>query len=487
MKELNLTDMLVVLPEIFLMGMIVVILLYESLNKNAKQSMLFTLSLIGLFGAGIISIVLYNVDVTQGIVISNYFWFGEINYSPLLLVLKVAMVVIVAFGLVYSYGRTGEQNIVTAEYYALVLLSTLGMLVLVSAASMLMIYVGLELMSLPMYGLVALNRRNNKSTEAAMKYFVMGAMSSAILLFGMALLYGATTSLQFEDIRTVIANGMTDSQSRLLLFATVFLIVGTVFKLGAAPFHGWVPDVYEGAPLPVAMFIGAAPKVAAFMMGVWILLGSLKGFADQWQPFIIAISIISFIIGNLVALKQDNIRRMLGYSAVSHAGFILLGLLVTAESDTALSAGMFYAITYAMTTTAAFGFMLSVKVNGKEVQAIDDLKGFARQHAWYALLMAVIMISMGGIPFFVGFYAKFVVLKAAFNAGYIFTVIIALLTSVIGLYYYLRVVKVMFFDEEVQGRELTIEATGLSRVFFNVNALALIVLGVAPSLLYAFL
>lgn len=487
MKELNLTDMLVALPEIFLMGMIVVILLYESLNKNSKQSILFTLSLIGLFGAGIISIVLYNVDVTQGIVISNYFWFGEINYNSLLLVLKVAMVVIVAFGLVYSYGRAGEQNIVTAEYYALVLLSTLGMLVLVSAASMLMVYVGLELMSLPMYGLVALNRRNNKSTEAAMKYFVMGAMSSAILLFGMALLYGATSSLQFEDIHAVIANSMTDSQSRLVLFATAFLIVGTVFKLGAAPFHGWVPDVYEGAPLPVAMFIGAAPKVAAFMMGVWILLGAVGELSGQWQPFIIAISIISFIIGNLVALKQDNIRRMLGYSAVSHAGFILLGLLVTAESDAALSAGIFYAITYAMTTTAAFGFMLSVKVNGKEVQAIDDLKGFARQHAWYALLMAAIMISMGGIPFFVGFYAKFVVLKAAFNAGYIFTVIIALLTSVIGLYYYLRVVKVMFFDEEVHGRELTIEATGLSRVFFNVNALALVVLGIAPSLLYAFL
>ncbi len=487
MKELNLTDMLVALPEIFLMGMIVIILLYESLNKNSKQSMLFTLSLIALFGAGILGTVLYNISETQGIVLSNHFWFGEISYNPLLLVLKVVMVLIVAFGLVYSYGRTGEQNIITAEYYILVLLSTLGMLVLVSAASMLMIYVGLELMSLPMYGLVALNRRNSKSVEAAMKYFVMGAMSSAILLFGMALLYGATSSLKFADINLVIAGGMTDSQSRLILFATIFLIVGTVFKLGAAPFHGWVPDVYEGAPLPVAMFIGAAPKIAAFMMAVWILLESVTAFMGQWQPFIVVIAIISFIIGNLVALKQDNIRRMLGYSAVSHAGFILLGLLVTAESSEALGAGMFYAITYAMTTTAAFGFLLSVKVNGKEIQAIDDLKGFAREHAWYALLMAIVMISMAGIPFFVGFYAKFVVLRAAFEAGYAFTVVIALLTSVIGLYYYLRVVKVMFFDEAVAGRDLTVEATGLSRVFFNVNTLALVVLGIVPSLLYAFL
>ncbi len=482
MKELNLIDLLVALPEIFLMGMIVIILLYESLNKNAKQSMLLTLSLIALFGTAIVGLFQYNYDITGGIIDNGAFWFGEINYNPLTTLIKVTMMIIVAFGLVYSYTRA-ENDVVTAEYYILVLLSSLGMLVLVAAGSLLTIYVGLELMSLPMYGLVALNRRSNKSTEAAMKYFVMGALSSGILLFGMALLYGATGSLQIADIQATILNGMTGSQSRLILFSAVFLIVGTVFKLGAAPFHGWVPDVYEGAPLPVAMFIGAAPKVAAFMMGVIILLGGLVEFAGNWQPFIIAIAIISFLIGNFVALKQDNIRRMLGYSAVSHAGFIILGLLVVEGSDEAFSSGLFYAITYAITTTAAFGFMLSVKVNGKEIQNIDDLKGFARKHAWYGILMAAVMLSMGGIPFFVGFYAKLVVLKAAFNAGYLFTVIIALLTSVVGLYYYLRVVKVMFFDEENKGRELTIEATGLSRVFFNINALLLVVLGIAPSLL----
>ncbi len=487
MMELNFTDLLVALPEIFLMSMIVIILLYESLNKNAKQSMLYTLSLIALFGTAAVGLFQYNFDVTNGVVASNFFWYGEIIFNPLTTLIKVFMVLIVAFGLIYSYSRLNENDIANAEYYVLVLLSTLGMMVLVAAGSLLTVYVGLELMSLPMYGLVALNRRSNKGSEAAMKYFVMGAMSSGILLFGMALLYGATGSLQILDIRDVIAIGMTDSQSRLILFSAVFLIVGTVFKLGGAPFHGWVPDVYEGAPAPVAMFIGAAPKIAAFMMGVIILLGGLLEFSDRWQPFIIAVSIISFVIGNLVALKQENIRRMLGYSAVSHAGFILLGLLIADTSYDALGAGLFYAITYAMTTTAAFGFLLSVKINGKEIQAIDDLKGFAKKHAWYAILMAMVMLSMGGIPFFVGFYAKFVVLRAAFEAGYLYTVIVALLMSVIGLYYYLRVIKVMFFDEEVAGKEITIEAHGTSKVFFNINTILLVVLGISPSLLLMFL
>ena len=485
--ELNLTDILVALPEIFLMSMIVIILLYESLNKNAKQSMLCTLSLIALFGTGALGLFQYNVDVTGGVVANNFFWFGEIIYNPLITLLKVFMVLIVAFGLVYSTNRLSENDIANAEYYVLILLSTLGMLVLVSAGSMLTIYVGLELMSLPMYALVALHRKSNKGSEAAMKYFVMGAMSSGILLFGMALLYGATGSLKIAAISDVLVEGLTDSQSRLILFSSVFLIVGTVFKLGAAPFHGWVPDVYEGAPAPVAMFIGAAPKIAAFMMGVIILLGGLSSFADKWEPFIIAIAIISFVIGNLVALKQENIRRMLGYSAVSHAGFIILGLLIANTDNATLSAGLFYAITYAMTTTAAFGFLLSVKINGREIQSIDDLKGFAKNHAWYAILMAMVMLSMGGIPFFVGFYAKFVVLRAAFEAGYLYTVVIALLMSVIGLYYYLRVIKVMFFDEEVAGRTLTVEANGLSKVFFNVNTALLVVLGIAPSLLLTLL
>lgn len=487
MMEFKLTDILVVLPEIFLMSMIVIVLLYESLSKNAKQSTLYALSLIALIGTALLGVYQYNFDVTGGILSSDAFWFGEINYNPISILLQIFMSLIVAIGLIYSYTRLNDNDMVNAEYYVLILLSTLGMLVLVTAGSLLTVYVGLELMSLPMYGLVALNRRSNKGSEAAMKYFVMGAMSSGILLFGMALLYGATSSLQLMDISAVISEGMTDSQSRLILFSAVFLMVGIVFKLGGAPFHSWVPDVYEGAPAPVAMFIGAAPKIAAFMMAALLLLGGLAEFAVKWQSFIIAIAIISFVIGNLVALKQDNLRRMLGYSAVSHAGFILLGLLVTIDSDSALTSGFFYAITYALTTTAAFGFILSVKVNGKEIKNIDDLKGFAKSHAWYAILMSCVMLSMGGIPFFVGFYAKFVVLRAAFEAGHLYTVIFALVMSVIGLYYYLRVIKVMFFDEAVSGNTLTLEANGTSQVFFNINVALIVILGLAPSLLYGLL
>ncbi len=481
---LNLTDMLVALPEIFLMSMVVVILLYESLSKNAKHATLYALSLIAIIGTGILGIYQYNADFGM----AGSFWYGEIIHTSLIGVLKLILVAIVGFGIIYSYPRLKSVDLANAEYYVLTLLSTLGMLVLISAGSVLTLYIGLELMSLPMYGLVALNRKSKKGSEAAIKYFVMGAMASGILLYGMALLYGATGSLRFADLGVNIEELSFAGENRLLLFAVVFLIVGTVFKLGAAPFHSWVPDVYEGAPAPVAMFVGAAPKIAAFMMGVLLLHNVGFSLADKWKPLLAMIAIISFVLGNLIALKQENLRRMLGYSAVSHAGFILLGLFVSSmNSSLDISAGLFYAITYALTTVAAFGFILSVSNNGKGIQQIDELKGFARTHGWYALLMSGAMLSMGGIPIFVGFHAKLLVLKAAFEAGFIFTVIIGLLMSVIGLFYYLRVIKVMFFDEPEAENTLTVEVTPGSTMLFTLNGLALVLLGVAPSLLLMFL
>lgn len=481
---LNLTDLLVALPEIFLMSMVVVILLFESLSKESKHSTLYALSLIAIIGTGILGVYQYMADF--GAVAGNAFWYGEIIHTPLIGFLKLVLVAIVGFGFVYSYPRLAAVDLANAEYYVLTLLSTLGMLVLISAGSVLTLYIGLELMSLPMYGLVALNRKSKKGSEAAIKYFVMGAMASGILLYGMALLYGATGSLRFADLGVTVEELSFAGENRLLLFSVVFLIVGTVFKLGAAPFHSWVPDVYEGAPAPVAMFVGAAPKIAAFMMGVLLLHNVGFSLADKWKPLLAAIAIISFVLGNLIALKQENLRRMLGYSAVSHAGFILLGLFVSVVDSTDLSAGLFYAITYALTTVAAFGFILSVSNNGRGIQKIDELKGFAREHGWYALLMSGAMLSMGGIPIFVGFHAKLLVLKTAFEAGFIFTVIIGLLMSVIGLFYYLRVIKVMFFDEPEATQNLEVNVTTGSTILFTVNGLALVLLGIAPSLLLMF-
>lgn len=495
-SKLGLIDMMAAMPEIFLLSMIVVILLYESFRKDSGHQQLYVLSLVALVGTGILAFAQMNSgivhfssdmpDLINGQETLSL-WFGEVSYSSSAAFLKLMVIAIVAIGLIYSYPRLEMDGLAIPEFYLLTLLSTLGMVVMVSAATMLTLYLGLELMSLPLYGLAALNRNNSRGVEAAMKYFVMGAMASGILLFGVALLYGATGSFVLSEIADfMVQNAIEEGgmSNKLLLFSMIFIIVGVTFKLGAAPFHAWVPDVYEGSPAPVALLISAAPKVAAFVMASALLLVSARNLVEDWQLVLSAIAIVSFVLGNLIALKQDNLRRMLGYSAVSHAGFMLLGLFLDDKSG--YSSGLFYAITYALTTTAAFGFVLMVKNNGNAVENIDELKGFGREHGWLALLMAAVMFSMGGIPFFVGFQGKLLVLKSAFQAGFIWTVIIGLIMSVIGLFYYLRVVKVMFFDETVAENELTVDAPATSRVFLSLNVFALAVLGVMPGLLLAF-
>lgn len=494
--ELSLLDFMIVMPEIFMLAMILILLLVEVFSKKTNQALLYGLSLVTLLGAGILAVNQYNLDVgemaslfsVENIDQQVNYWYGELAHSKTISFIKLAIVVVVAIGLIYSYPRLEDEGLAQVEFYILTLLSTLGMLVLVSSASMLTIYLGLELMSLPLYGLVALNRKSSRGTEAAMKYFVMGAMASGILLFGIALLYGATGSFKLDDIANALV-GLAQSEhaavaNKLLVFSAVFIVVGTVFKVGAAPFHSWVPDVYEGSPIPVAMFIGAAPKIAALVMGALLLMKGLYNIALEWQVMLSAVAIISFILGNLVALRQEKLRRMLGYSAISHAGFILLGLFVDEQG---YSSGLFYAITYALTTVAGFGFILLLKNGDEAIEYINELKGFGRKNPWLAILMAGVMLSMGGIPFLVGFQAKLLVLVSAFKAGYIYTVIIGLVMSVIGLYYYLRVIKVLFFDELTEEDNIRVVAPNRVLVLFSANVILLALLGIYPDAILSYI
>lgn len=473
-------DFIAILPELVLTIAVIGVLLLECFSK---QSRIMTIHLFSMASI-LVAFVLLLTMVPSGLE-NQYFWNSEIVVNSTNGQLKSAMLLVVLLGLIYSFPKLSESNLNHSEYYILILLSTIGMLVLVSANTLLMVYLGLELMSLPMYALVAFNRKDGRATEAAMKYFVMGAMASAILLFGMGLLYGIGQSLNLETIgkaMVALASQNFDQNILILTFSLVFIVVGIAFKLGAAPFHSWVPDVYEGAPAPVAMFIGAAPKIAAISMAYSLLKVAGAQVTLQWEQMLAIVAVLSFIIGNFVALRQTNLRRMLGYSAVSHAGFMLLGLFAGNNSSIP-SAAYFYAITYAFTTTAAFGFILLVNKDGQSIQSISDLKGFGRQHGYLGVLMALIMLSMGGIPPFVGFFAKLFVLQNAYNASYGFLVIIGLLASVVGLFYYLRIIKVMFFDQQDDNANISITNCIGSRTIFSVNVLLIVLLGLAPTLI----
>lgn len=480
MNGLTSMDFIAILPEIVLTVAVIGILLLECFSKKSCIMTTHIVSMSSILVAFILLLTLVPFGAN-----GLFFWNNEVVLTSTNVQLKGAMLLVVLLGLIYSFPKLSESNLNHPEYYVLILLSTIGMLVLVSANSLLMVYLGLELMSLPMYALVAFNRKSDKASEAAMKYFIMGAMASAILLFGLALLYGIGKTLDIYAIGELLpklASQNLDQNTVLITFALVFVVVGIAFKLGVAPFHSWVPDVYEGAPAPVAMFIGAAPKIAAISMGYSLLKVAGYQASVQWEQMLAIVIVLSFVIGNFVALRQTNIRRMLGYSAVSHAGFMLLGLFSGNDSNIPSSA-YFYAMTYAFTTVAAFGFILLVNKDGESIHNISDLKGFGRKHSYYGILMAIVMLSMGGIPPFVGFFAKLFVLQNAYYAGYLFLAIIGLLASVVGLFYYLRIIKVMFFDQEEEHNTITITRCIGSRTIFAANVALVVVLGLVPTLI----
>ena len=388
--------------------------------------------------------------------------------------LKLFSLVAVSLGLFYGRYYLVSRNLFRGETFVLMMFAALGIMVLVSANNFVTLYLGLELMSLSTYALVALHRESSASTEAAMKYFVLGAMASGLFLYGASMIYGATGSLDVDMIVQATLSG--PGNRTLLVFGLVFLLSGIAFKLGAVPYHMWLPDVYHGAPTPITLLIGTATKLAAFGLTLRVLAGALGSIEFDWQGMLIVLSLLSMILGNVIAIAQTNIKRMLAYSTIANMGFMLMGFL--AADLNGLSAALFYAITYVLTSLASFGVILLLSREGFEADMLDDFKGLNQRSPWWAFIMLLVMFSLAGIPPTVGFYAKFTVIQAAVSAQFTWLAVVAVLTSVIGAFYYLRIVKLMYFDDPVD--RARIEAPNDARALLSVNGLALLVLGVLP-------
>ena len=396
---------------------------------------------------------------------------GSYIADPLAKILKMFTLLIVGVVFIYSDAYLRERNLLKGEYYLLGLFATLGMLVMISAHSLITMYLGLELMSLALYAMVAFDRDSPIAAESAMKYFVLGAIASGVLLYGMSLLYGITGSLQLDEIAAALAAG--DPQRPAVLLATTFVLVGVAFKFGAVPFHNWVPDVYHGAPTSVTLFIGTAPKLAAFAMLTRLLHTGLGPEALSWQPMLATLGVLSLILGNVVAVAQTNIKRMLAYSTIAHVGFVLLGF--AAGSPAGRQAALFYTIIYSIMAAGAFGIVILMSRRGFESDELDDFRGLNQRSPWFAAMMLVVMVSMIGIPPFAGFFAKLNVLTAMVDANQTWLAVLAVLFSVIGAFYYLRVIRLMYFDEPVDRAPLT---AGMDvRLLLSVNALGLLLLG----------
>jgi len=388
-------------------------------------------------------------------------------------VMKTGIVLLSGLTLVYGWRYLRDRNLFQGEIPVLILFGTAGMMILVSAGSLLMVYLGLELLALCSYALVASNRENGLASEAAMKYIVLGSLASGLLLYGMSLIYGATGSLHLDVIREAIPH----SEERVLLITgAVFMIAGVAFKLGAAPFHMWLPDVYQGAPAPIALFISSAPKLAAFGMAYRLLEMGVGPLSTELQLLIAGLAAVSLVIGNLMAIAQSNLKRMLAFSTVSHIGFLLMG--IAGGGSQGYAAALFYALAYAIMSTAAFGAIIALSRAGFEAENIEDFKGLNARNPWMAGLVLCIMASLAGIPPFLGFWTKLAVLGAAVNGGLLWLAILGVLCAVVGCFYYLRVIKVMYFDEPV-GEAMPRSNDRVLGVVLGVNALALLALGLA--------
>jgi NADH-quinone oxidoreductase subunit N len=383
----------------------------------------------------------------------------------------------VSLTLFYSRGYLAARGLFRGETFVLALTTLLGMMVMISAANFITLYMGLELQALSLYAMVAMHRTSRQASEAAMKYFVLGALASGMMLYGMSMIYGATGSLDVVRVgEAVLARRASDM---ILLFGLVFVVSGIGFKLGAAPYHMWVPDVYDGAPTPVTLLIGTAPKLAAFAFMMRLLAIALGGLEFDWQGMLIVLSLLSMVLGNVIAIAQTNIKRMLAYSTIANMGFMLMGFL--AGSLDGFSAAMFYAVAYVLTSLASFGMVMLLSRAGFEADQLDDYKGLNRRSPWWALMMLLVMFSLAGIPPTIGFYAKFSVIMAAVGAGYTWLAVIAVLASLVGAFYYLRVVKLMYFDEPVDTAPIV--ARGDNVALLSANGIAILLFGIYPQAL----
>ncbi|MDZ7747509.1 MAG: NADH-quinone oxidoreductase subunit NuoN [Halofilum sp. (in: g-proteobacteria)] len=464
------SELVPVLPEIVLLCGACVVLLADLFASGERRGVTYFLTQLSLV-ATIATALLVQPEGTR-IVLG-----GAFISDPMSLLLKLAILVLTLFVFVYSRPYLETRGLLRGEYFVLGLFGVLGMMVMVSGYSLLSIYLGLELLSLCQYALVAFHRDSPRASEAGMKYFVLGSLASGMLLYGMSLLYGLTGSLDVIEIHNYLVRHGVDEIGVLL--AMVFVVVGLAFKLGAVPFHAWVPDVYEGAPTAVTLYIGSAPKIAGLALFIRMLAEGLEILQGDWQVMLAVIAVLSLVVGNVVAIAQTNIKRMLAYSTISHVGFILLGVL--AGTTQGYSSAMFYVITYAIMSAGAFGMIILLSRRGLEAEGLEDFKGLNQRSPWFALMMLFFMFSMAGVPPLAGFYAKLSVLRAVVQVDQVWLAVVAVVFSVVGAFYYLRVVKLMYFDEPDDTGAFQ-DGLGL-RLMLSANGLAVLGLGLYPAAL----
>lgn len=465
-------DLMLASPEWVMLALVSVVLVVDLFLKQEQRSVTYWLSQLSLV------ITAVTVVCTQWGVTATTF---DEHYivDPMAALMKVALLGLVVISFAYTRDYLKDRELFKGEFYLLGLFGAMGMMVMASAGSMITVYLGLELLSLSLYAMVAFNRDNGDASEAAMKYFVLGAIASGMLLYGMSMVYGMTNAVTISDIAAAIATG---ENNIVLLFGLTFIVIGVAFKFGAVPFHMWVPDVYQGAPTVVALYLSTAPKIASVALFVRLMIGAMDGLAEQWSQMMIMLVVASLAIGNLFALVQTNIKRLFAYSTVSHVGFMLLAL-ATGTKD-GQSAAVFYAISYGLMSAASFGLLIYLSNKGYEAENISDFAGLGKKSPAYALILLAVMASLAGIPGFVGFYSKVLVIESALSAGLVEISIVAVLFAVVGAFYYLRVLKVAFFDEPKE--DGPVPTSGFEvKALLAANGVAIVALGIFPQALIA--
>ncbi len=473
---IELTEFLPLLPEIFLLSMACIILIVDLYLTDESRAITYTLSIMSLGGTALLTFLM--APSSPEIVLSGTFISDSMS-----VILKLGVYLLVAAVFVYSRDYLIQRHLFRGEFFVLALFGVVGMMVLISAYNMLTVYLGLELLSLSLYALVALQRDSKVASEAAMKYFVLGALASGLLLYGLSMIYGATGTLDIQAVAEKVAS--TEEKDMVLLMGVVFIVVGVAFKLGIMPFHMWVPDVYHGAPTAVTLYLSTAPKLAGFAMIMRLLVEGLGELHFYWQDLLIMLAVLSVVFGNIIAIAQRNIKRMFAYSTIAHMGFLLLGIL----SGTAYgySGAMFYTIVYAVMSLGGFGMIILLSRKGFEADDIDDFRGLNDRSPWFAFVMLILMLSMAGVPPTLGFYAKLFVLQAVIDVELTWIAVVAVISSVIGAFYYLRIIRIMYFDKVDTSKEAIppINASVDLRALLSVNGMMVLILGIFPGSLMA--
>ena len=468
--QFNASELIFVLPELFLLSAISIILLFDLFASERLKPLTYYLTQLALIITGWLA---FDLIGESAIIFSGTFVLDTMGSTFKVFIMGFAII-----ALVYTRHYLKAHELLRNEYFILALMSILGMMVMVSGHSLLTLYMGLEIMSLSLYALIASARDRAVAIEAALKYFVLGAIASGLLLYGMSMIYGITGSLDIAQISNFArASTLASQQTLILNFGLVFLVIGVAFKLGAVPFHMWVPDVYQGSPTSVTMFLSTVPKIAAIALLIRLLIDGLGDLQHYWSDLLMIIAVLSIALGSLVALMQSNIKRMLAYSTISHIGFVLLGFVTGVVEG--YGAAVFYVLVYILMSLAAFGSIIALNKNGFEADQISDYQGLSKHSPWFALIILVVMLSMAGVPPFIGFYSKLFILQQVIAEGYVILAVIAVVFAVISAYYYLQIIKTMYFDDA--DKEITVSAPLDMRVVLSINGILILLVGLMPS------